>query len=145
VDAVCRVCRKGSDRRLPEFDIYLFDLDGTLLDSAEDICAAVQRVLSGQVSAQLPFDYLKSLVGFHLDNVFTDVLPGSTREQLDDLIYRYKATYLARKHAETRLYPRVVEALENLGGRKATATTKGTPTTRAILDQFGLLRYFDHI
>jgi phosphoglycolate phosphatase len=116
-----------------------------LLDSAADICAAVQQVLSGHVSEPLPFDYLKSFVGFHLDNVFTDVLPGSTREQLDDLIYSYKTTYLARKHAATRLYPGVVEALENLGGRKATATTKGTPTTRAVLDQFGLLRYFDHV
>jgi HAD superfamily hydrolase (TIGR01549 family) len=43
------------------------------------------------------------------------------------------------------LYPGVAEALGCLTGRKATATTKGTPTTRAVLDQFGLLRYFDHI
>jgi phosphoglycolate phosphatase len=123
----------------------LFDLDGTLLDSATDICAAVQQVLSEHVSEPLPFDYLKSFVGFHLDNIFMDVLPGATREQLDDLISRYKTTYLARKHASTRLYPGVVEALGSLGGRKATATTKGTPTTRAVLDQFGLLRYFDHV
>ena len=116
-----------------------------MLDSAADICAAVQQVLSEHVSEPLAFDYLKSFVGFHLDHVFTDVLPGATREQLDDLISRYKATYLARKHASTRLYPGVVEALEKLGGRKATATTKGTPTTRAVLDQFGLLRYFDHV
>ena len=116
-----------------------------MLDSAQDICAAVQQVLSGHVSEPLPFDYLKSFVGFHLDNVFTDVLPGSTRQELDDLIYRYKTIYLARKHSATRLYPGVVEALGTLGGRKATATTKGTPTTRAVLDQFDLLRYFDHV
>jgi phosphoglycolate phosphatase len=123
----------------------LFDLDGTLLDSAADICAAVQQVLSEHVSEPLPFEYLKSFVGFHLDEVFTDVLPEATREQLDALIGRYKSTYLARKHASTRVYPGVVEALANLGGRKATATTKGTPTTRAVLDQFGLLAYFDHV
>ena len=39
----------------------------------------------------------------------------------------------------------MAEALQSLGGRKGTATTKGTPTTRAILDQFGLLPYFDHV
>ncbi len=116
-----------------------------MLDSAEDICGAVQQVLSGRVAEPLPFDYLKSFVGFHLDHVFTDVLPWATREELDDLIQRYKTTYLAREHASTRLYPGVVEALEKLGGRKATATTKGTPTTRAVLDRFGLLRYFDHV
>jgi len=65
-----------------------------LLDSAEDICGAVQQVLSEHVSAPLPFDYLRSFVGFHLDHVFTDVLPQATREQLDDLIHLYKTTYL---------------------------------------------------
>ena len=37
------------------------------------------------------------------------------------------------------------EALAALGGRKSTATTKGTPTTRAVLEQFGLIQYFDHV
>jgi phosphoglycolate phosphatase len=38
-----------------------------------------------------------------------------------------------------------VEGLAQLGARKSTATTKGTPTTRAILEQFGLLQYFDQV
>jgi phosphoglycolate phosphatase-like HAD superfamily hydrolase len=79
---------------IPAFNAYLFDLDGTLLDSAEDICGAVQHVLSEHVSAPVPFDYLKSFVGFHLDCVFTDVLPNLTREQLDGLIRDYKTAYL---------------------------------------------------
>jgi phosphoglycolate phosphatase len=130
---------------IPAFNVYLFDLDGTLLDSAEDICGAVQQVLSEHVSEPLPFDYLKSFVGHHLDAVFTGVLPNASREQLDALIQSYKTTYLARGHAATRIYPGVTETLENLGGRKATATTKGTPTTRAVLERFGLLPYFDHV
>jgi HAD superfamily hydrolase (TIGR01509 family) len=43
------------------------------------------------------------------------------------------------------VYPGVLETLAALGGRKGTATTKGTPTTRLVLEQFGLLRYFDHV
>lgn len=127
------------------FQVYLFDLDGTLLDSAEDICGAVQHVLSPHVPEPLPFEYLRGFVGFHLDALFTEVLPNASREQLDELIAAYKTSYLARKHAATRLFPGVVETLQNLSGRKATATTKGTPTTRAVLDQFGLLRFFDHV
>jgi phosphoglycolate phosphatase len=132
-------------RALPAFPVYIFDLDGTLLDSAADICGAVQQVLSGHVSEPLPFDYLKSFVGHHLDAVFTDVLPGADREQLDGLIEAYKKTYLGRGHIETHLFAGVAEALGRLDGRKATATTKGTPTTRAVLEQFGLLPYFDHV
>jgi phosphoglycolate phosphatase len=127
------------------FRAYIFDLDGTLLDSAADICGAVQQVLSGHVSEPLPFDYLKSFVGHHLDAVFTDVLPAADRAQLDGLIQAYKTTYLGRCHTETRLFTGVAEALGSLDGRKATATTKGTPTTRAVLEQFGLLPYFDHV
>jgi phosphoglycolate phosphatase len=127
------------------FKVYLFDIDGTLLDSAEDICGAIQQVLSPHIPEPLSFDYLKSFVGFHLDTIFTEVLPDATRQQLDVLIENYKATYLARRHASTRLYPGVAEALAALSGRKSTATTKGTPTTRAVLDQFGLLRFFDHV
>jgi HAD superfamily hydrolase (TIGR01509 family) len=43
------------------------------------------------------------------------------------------------------VYPGVQEALAALGGRKSTATTKGTPTTRAVLTQFGLIDYFEHV
>jgi HAD superfamily hydrolase (TIGR01549 family) len=32
-----------------------------------------------------------------------------------------------------------------LGGKKSTATTKGTPTTRIVLEKFGMLPYFDHV
>lgn len=130
---------------IPAFKVYLFDLDGTLLDSAPDICAAVQHVLSEHVAAPLSFEYLRSFVGFHLDAVFTDVIPNASRAQLDGMIQTYKTTYLGRCHASTRVFPGVVEALSSLGGRKGTATTKGTPTTRAVLEQFGLLPYFDHV
>jgi phosphoglycolate phosphatase len=130
---------------IPAFNVYLFDLDGTLLDSAADICGAVQQVLSPHVSEPLPFEYLRSFVGFHLDAVFTEVIPGASREQLDGLISAYKANYLGRCHTSTRVFPGVVETLQNLPGRKTTATTKGTPTTRAVLEQFGLLPYFDHV
>src|SRR3712207_7380116 len=42
-------------------------------------------------------------------------------------------SYPARGHTLTKLYPGVRETLSVLPGRKSTATTKGTPTTRTIL------------
>jgi phosphoglycolate phosphatase len=127
------------------FDVYIFDVDGTLLDSAADICGAVQQVLFQHVPEPPPIDYLKQFIGFHLDDIFLDVLPGAARDQLDEMIVAYKQIYLAREHSGTRLYPGVVEGLTNLPGRKGTATTKGTPTTRAVLQKFGLLPFFDHV
>ena len=127
------------------FPVYLFDIDGTLLDSAADICGAIQQALEGHVAEPPPLEYLRRFVGYHLDVCFLDALPHYSRQQLDELIQIYRTAYPARGHASTRCYPGVAEALQSLGGRKGTATTKGTPTTRAILDQFGLLPYFDHV
>jgi len=130
---------------IPSFPVYLFDIDGTLLDSARDICGAVQQVLDSNPSPPVTFEYLKGYIGRHLDDLFSDIFPGATRERLDDLLKQYRAIYPARGHRLTSLYPGVSDALAALGGRKGTATTKGTPTTRAILEQFGLLGYFDHV
>jgi HAD superfamily hydrolase (TIGR01509 family) len=43
------------------------------------------------------------------------------------------------------VYPGIADVLERLGGRKSTATTKGTPTTKAVLEKFGLISHFDHV
>ena len=131
---------------IPRFPVYLFDIDGTLLDSAADICGAVQFVLaSSPTPKDLPFEYLKSFIGLHLIDLFTDVYPAYSPAQIDELIQQYRTNYLSRGHTQTTVYPGVAEGLAALGGRKGTATTKGSPTTRAILRQFGLIQYFDHV
>ena len=130
---------------IPAFPVYIFDVDGTLLDSAQDICGAVQQVLDGTECAPVSFDHLKSYIGLHLIDLFQDVLPGSGPERVDNLIEQYRAIYRGRGHQLTTVFPGVAEGLRSLGGRKTTATTKGTPTTRAILAQFGLIEYFDHV
>jgi phosphoglycolate phosphatase len=130
---------------IPPFPVYLFDIDGTLLDSAHDICGAVQQVLDSTGCRPVTFEFLKSFIGLHLIELFRDLFPDYTAEQIDGLIQQYRTTYLGRGHTLTRVYPGVAEALGALGGRKATATTKGSPTTRAVLEQFGLIRFFDHV
>ena len=134
-----------SQRLIPSFPVYLFDIDGTLLDSAHDICGAVQQVLDSASAPPVTFDFLRSYIGRHLIDLFSDVFPRYTPEQIDQLIALYRTIYLGRGHAMTSVYPGVAEGLAALGGRKGSATTKGTPTTRAVLEQFGLLQYFDHV
>jgi len=130
---------------IPAFPVYIFDVDGTLLDSARDICGAVQQVLDTTDCPPVTYEYLKSYIGRHLIDLFQDIFPHYTSEQIDGLIAQYRSIYLARGHRLTSVYPGVAEGLAALGGRKATATTKGTPTTRAVLTQFSLIDYFDHV
>jgi phosphoglycolate phosphatase len=130
---------------IPQFPVYLFDVDGTLLDSAADICGAIQGSLAPTRCSNLSDEFLRTYIGRHLLDLYQDVLPEYTPEQHDQLIVDYRRIYPARGHSMTSVYPGVKDALAALPGLKSTATTKGTPTTRAILEQFGLLRYFDHV
>ncbi|MGH9664434.1 MAG: HAD family hydrolase [Bryobacteraceae bacterium] len=129
---------------IPRFPVYVFDLDGTLMDSAADICGAIQQVLSGTPQRpQVNEEFLRRYIGLHLIDLFQDL--GFCAEQIDPMIVEYRRLYPARGHTSTRVYPGVLEALAALPGKKSTATTKGTPSTRAVLEQFGLLPFFDHI
>jgi 2-phosphoglycolate phosphatase len=130
---------------IPAFSVYLFDVDGTLVDSAADICGAIQGVLASTSQNNVPFDFLKGYIGRHLVDLFQVLFPQDSPEQIDALVMEYRRLYPLRDHRSTSAYPGVVEALAKLGGRKATATTKGTPTTRLVLERFGLLPYFDHV
>jgi 2-phosphoglycolate phosphatase len=130
---------------IPPYRVYIFDVDGTLVDSAADICGAIQGVLADTDRPEVPFDFLCGYIGRHLVDLFRDLFPHYSVEQIEAMIERYRTLYPAREHASTRVYPHVAETLSKLPGRKATATTKSTPTTRLVLERFGLLPFFDHI
>jgi phosphoglycolate phosphatase-like HAD superfamily hydrolase len=48
---------------IPPFPVYLFDIDGTLLDSAPDICGAQSEVLAAAGSPPASFVFLRGYVG----------------------------------------------------------------------------------
>ena len=127
------------------FPVYIFDVDGTLVDSAADICGAIQGVLRKTTCPAMADEFLRRYIGRHLVDLFQDVLPGMTPAEMDAMVQDYRTIYAARDHCDTQRYAGVVETLAALPGLKSTATTKGTPTTRIVLERFGLLPYFDHV
>ncbi len=130
---------------VPAFPVYLFDVDGTLVDSAADICGAIQTVLATTAKPDVELAFLKQYIGYHLIDLFGDLFPEMSNDEIDVLVCDYRAAYPQRNHSSTKLYPGVAETLPLLGGLKSTATTKGTPTTRIVLEKFGLLPYFNHV
>lgn len=130
---------------IPSFPAYLFDVDGTLLESAPDIVGAVGQVLSAHGASHLSFAYLASFIGKDLHALFSEVFPKSDEAFRSQLQQQYREAYWAREHLGTKPYPGVAEGLAMLGGRKATATTKGTPTTNLVLEKFALRPYFDFV
>src|SRR5207248_10555527 len=113
------------------------------MDSQADICGAVQMVLASRGRHDVSHQALVRYIGRHLIDEFLEL--GFPLEQAEPMMVEYRAIYAKREHAGTVVYPGVAAALARLGGRKSTATTKGTPTTRAVLEQFGLIGHFDHV
>ncbi len=130
---------------IPAFPVYLFDVDGTLVDSACDICGAIQEVLGANQRGDISDALLRRYIGRHLLDLFQDLFPGHNAQQIEEMIVHYRKAYPARNHAMTQCYAGVPEMLASLRGRKSTATTKGTPMTRLMLEKFALLPYFDHV
>lgn len=130
---------------IPPFPVYLFDVDGTLLDSAADICGAIRDTLAGSPHASVSDEFLRRYIGLHLVDFYQDLFPEYSPAQIDELVETYRRIYPLRNHSSTRIYPGVAETLAALGGRKSTATTKRTWMVEGVLTQFGLVRYFDHL
>jgi phosphoglycolate phosphatase len=115
------------------------------VDSAPDICGAIQTVLRNHGRHDVTDEFLRGYIGRHLIDTFSDI--GFTESEIDGLVLEYRSVYPQRNHSSTRRYEGVLEAIQSLNGgsRKSTATTKGTPTTRIVLEKFELLPYFDHV
>src|SRR5258708_3105981 len=130
---------------VPYFPVSLLEVEGTFVDAARDICGAIEDTLASTGQLEVSDEFLRGYIGRHLIDLFQNLLPEYWGEQMDALVVDYRRIYWARNHTATSVYPGVAEALAGLPGRKSTATTKGTPTTRTVLEMFGLLQHFEHV
>lgn len=124
---------------------YFFDIDGTLLDSAPDICAATREACRDSGRPAPPENEVRRSIGRSLAETFARLYPAIRQSEIEELSGFYTERYRARAHAGTRVFPGIPEMLAALPGRKSTATTKRSATASLVLEQFGLRCYFDHV
>lgn len=141
--------------------LLVFDLDGTLADTREDLWGSVDFALRRAGLPSLPLGTVMDQVG----NGARSLIRGSLRHALaagsrstgslpdepdDALVSAALADFLAHygEHClvKTRTYPGTAEALEQLGGyRMAVLTNKPGEPARRILEGLGLAGRFDAI
>ncbi len=134
----------------PPFEALIFDLDGTLIDSAPDVCASVNRILTGNGRRALTLDETKDMVGWGGRVLMEKALdltgePG-TEEEIDAALNGFLATYADHPADNTTIFPGVIEALETFkaaGVKLAICTNKPTATTPPVLNAMGLNGFFD--
>ncbi len=125
--------------------LVIFDLDGTLTDSADGVVASFRHALAA-VGADVPDGDLAALVvGPPMQHTLSALGLG---ERAGEAITAYRADYTSRGWAMNALFGGVAEVLADLraaGVRLAVATSKAEPTARRILEHFGIAEQFEVI
>lgn len=128
----------------------LFDLDGTLVDSAPDLATAVNRMLVATGRAPVDERTVRGWVGNGARRLVARALTGRRDEDppmavLESAESLFFEAYAAVLTDRTQPYPGVVETLRTLGAagyRLGVVTNKPTRFTVPLLEALGLARYF---
>jgi N-acetyl-D-muramate 6-phosphate phosphatase len=123
----------------------IFDLDGTLLDTAPDMVGALDALRLENGLAPLPFDAVRASVSHGSGRLVRLGFPDADLERLAALQRRYLEIYGAELSRKTRLFPGMDAVLAELALRRLAlgiVTNKPAWLTEPLLKQLGLREQF---
>ncbi|MBS7809622.1 phosphoglycolate phosphatase [Roseococcus pinisoli] len=126
--------------------LAIFDLDGTLLDSAPDIHASLNRVLEGYALAPFTLAEVTKMIGDGARTLVEKAFAARGAAFQEEAVKRFLTDYEPNSTVLTRPYPGMVEALEafgQAGWRRAICTNKPIAATWVMLDALDLRGYFE--
>ncbi|GHU05743.1 phosphoglycolate phosphatase, bacterial [Alphaproteobacteria bacterium] len=130
----------------------VFDLDGTLVDSAPDILAALNRLLLDYGRRKADGDELRFWLGDGVSRLVARAFDarGGLPEgvALEMAAREFRSFYSGHATDETRLFPHVAEVLEQLqeqGYRLGVCTNKGDALALEVLEGLGIRRRFSAV
>jgi phosphoglycolate phosphatase len=125
--------------------ILIFDLDGTLVDSVQDLRAALNRLLASKGLAPFTEPEVKLMVGDGAGVLVTRALAARGQKPGPDDLASFVADYSANAAVETRLFPGAADAIDSLlaaGWRLAVCTNKPVAPARSLLADLGVADKF---
>lgn len=131
-----------------DVDLIIFDLDGTLIDSSEDIAWAANMTLEEMGHGKIDSEKVKEGIGWGVKTLLQKIMPGESVERIEYARLKFLEFYRDHSVVSTYLYPEVMETIEyfNQNNKKmAVVTNKPFSLSEKILSDFDLTRYFDII
>jgi phosphoglycolate phosphatase len=127
--------------------LLVFDLDGTLVDSKQDLALSVNAMRAEMGLGPLPLDLISSYIGHGVMTLVRRSLgTQATSENIDKGLAFFLTYYRDHMLDNTAPYPGVAEALEKLDSHKmAVLTNKPVNFSREMLTRLGFARYFAYI
>lgn len=123
--------------------LLAFDLDGTLIDSAHDIVDAVNITLHRYHKSTLGHDLVVSHIGEGLRKLIRDFFPEYHHlpHRLHEIELEFLVVYEEQMFNKTKIYPGVVEFLQQWQGPIGIITNKNEAPAKALLKHLGLDRF----
>lgn len=135
---------------MPVYSALIFDLDGTLIDSAPDIAAAINTGFARNGWPQMDPRYIEQFIGNGPRRLILDILEDQRIPYDEELVataYQgYVTAYLAAPAERTRFFDHVREdlgALKEAGIRCGICTNKNHDITARVLAQLDLTQFFE--
>jgi phosphoglycolate phosphatase len=127
----------------------IFDLDGTLVDTAPDLLGATNAVLESEGRPPMDTSTLRHMVGFGARSLISQAMaatgPTAREEDMERLVGLFIAHYRDHIADFSRPFPGVEPTLARLqaeGARLGILTNKPAELTGPLLERLGLDRYF---
>lgn len=127
----------------------VFDLDGTLIDTAPDILGTLDDILTRENVPLLPRDEALAFIGIGsramLERALTKAGHAPSPDRMNGLFEDFLTHYATRLTVESRPFPGAVDALITLqkqGYRLAICTNKMERHSIALIEQLGLAHFF---
>jgi phosphoglycolate phosphatase len=127
----------------------IFDLDGTLVDTAPDLVAALNAVLTAEGQPPISTSDLRHLVGHGVramfEHAFLRAALNVPAARIPELTNQFLEHYRANIARGSKPFPRVPETLERLadaGAGLGVCTNKAQDLTELLLNELSLSRHF---
>ena len=132
-----------------KFAAVIFDLDGTLINSLEDIADSTNEALAKYGFSEQPYESYKLFIGNGMRQLMKNAVSQNTEESLiDNILKDFRVIYNRNYINKTRPYNNVVAVLEKLkqmGIRMSICSNKADKMTNEIVEKTIGKEYFDVI
>ena len=124
----------------------MYDLDGTLVDTLEDIAGGVLHALRALGAPPVTIPEIRLAVGRGVHDLIAQCLKTADAQRVQEGVAAFRAHYAEHCLDRSRPYPGTQELLAHFRGRhQAVITNKPDPFAHRILDALGLAGHFVQI